>query len=293
MRTNRIVRCFVAFSLACGPACLAADERAFADYWFAGKAELRSFELEQARYGEVYAGDAVLIFVTEDFLPDKQVKSDSSDRERSGAVPVLKLNFTRKFDTGIYPYSMMTSVFSPLDLARFAHALKSTTSVQEWCGHTFLQLNLRDGRYRVQGRSYFESEGDRDFDLPVVWLEDEMWTRIRLAPGELPTGDVTIVPGAQSSRLRHRELAPERALARLEREGGETTYTIEYRTIERRLEIRFGSEFPHEILAWEEVDGSVARPAVTRAVRTHVLRTDYWTKHGNEDAPLRLRLGLD
>ena len=46
----------------------------FKEYWFAGKAEITSYKLEQARYGELRDGSAVLIYVTEPFLADKQVK---------------------------------------------------------------------------------------------------------------------------------------------------------------------------------------------------------------------------
>ena len=48
----------------------------FKDYWYAGKAEITSYKLEQARYGEIRNGKAVLIYVTEDFLPNKQVKAE-------------------------------------------------------------------------------------------------------------------------------------------------------------------------------------------------------------------------
>ena len=48
----------------------------FSVYWNQGKAELARYELQQVRYGEIHQGDAVLIFVTEDFLKDKQVKYD-------------------------------------------------------------------------------------------------------------------------------------------------------------------------------------------------------------------------
>ena len=49
----------------------------FYDYWYGGKAEISSYKLEQARYGEMREGSAVLVFVTEDFLPDEQVKADN------------------------------------------------------------------------------------------------------------------------------------------------------------------------------------------------------------------------
>ncbi|MEX0361456.1 MAG: septum formation inhibitor Maf, partial [Allomuricauda sp.] len=45
----------------------------FKSYWYAGNAEITSYKLEQARYGELRDGTAVLIYVTEPFLPEKQV----------------------------------------------------------------------------------------------------------------------------------------------------------------------------------------------------------------------------
>ena len=106
------------------------DPETFADLWFDGQAELNRYKLTQSRYGESHKGHAVLIFVTEDFLPDKQVKSESVDRELTGAVPVMKLNFTKEFITGIYPYSVMTSSFLPLDPGDPPNPLKVTASVQ-------------------------------------------------------------------------------------------------------------------------------------------------------------------
>ena len=274
------------------------DTQPFKDYWFAGKAELTRYELEQARYGEIRRGDAVLIFVTEDFLPGKQVKADSSDRSKTGALPVMKLNLMKTFNTGIYPYSMMTSIFTPLDVDSHPGTLKTSTTAQEWCGHTYLQLNLRDGGYRVQGNSYFEAEADQTFMLEAAWLEDEIWTRIRAAPATLPVGRIEIIPGGQQSRLRHRPPAVETANASLERSAeGVYTYTLDYPESRRTLSIQFRESFPHEILGWEEAYrsgfGTSAKRLTTRAVRTHSVQLDYWTRNRNADLPLRKELGLD
>ena len=76
---------------------------AFKKYWYAGKAEITSYKLEQARYGELRNGKAVLIYVTEPFSADKQVKADQNAPSN---ISVLKLNSTKKFLTGIYPYSI-------------------------------------------------------------------------------------------------------------------------------------------------------------------------------------------
>ena len=164
----------------------------FNDYWYKGEAEITSYELEQARYGEIHQGHAALVFVTEPFSKQKQVKLDYPAQNRGDEVPILKLNTTKKFNTGIYPYSMMSSVFAPVDLAQYPHALKLTTSSQEWCGQTFLQLNNKEQTYEVDARSYFESEGDEQLSLEKTWLEDELWTRLRINPESLPVGTLSM-----------------------------------------------------------------------------------------------------
>ena len=83
----------------------------FKAYWYAGEAEISSYALQQARYGEIHEdGEAVLIFVTEDFNAKKQVKAD---RTRENNQAILKLNATKNFLTGVYPYSIMSSTFYP------------------------------------------------------------------------------------------------------------------------------------------------------------------------------------
>ena len=41
------------------------------ELWHDGKAEITSYKLEQARYGEMHEGQASMIFVTEDFSKEK------------------------------------------------------------------------------------------------------------------------------------------------------------------------------------------------------------------------------
>ncbi|MEX2379219.1 MAG: hypothetical protein WD530_00630 [Vicingaceae bacterium] len=40
------------------------SDETFNNYWFSGNAELSSYELKEARYGEIRKGEAVLVFVT-------------------------------------------------------------------------------------------------------------------------------------------------------------------------------------------------------------------------------------
>lgn len=279
---------------------LFADDAAFSDYWHQGKAEITSYELEQARYGEVHPGHAVLIYVTEDFSRKKHVKLDDPGAAGEDRVPILKLNFTKKFSTGVYPYSMMTSVFSPVDRERDPHALKITTSSQEWCGHTFTQLNRKKDGYVVLMLSYFESEGDQTVVLDDAFSEDELWTTIRLDPEGLPTGRIRLIPGTMVQRLRHLPWGvgiANATLAPAEGMDGVMAYTLDYADLGRTLTIHFQQAFPHEIEGWEETYlsgfGAGARRLTTKAKRMKRILSDYWARHGLEDAGLRRELGLD
>ena len=102
----------------------------FNEYWYSGKAELSSYELEQSRYGEIRKGEVVLVFVTEPFSIKKQVKLDAPQKAGKDNISVMKLNQVRKFTTGIYDYSIVSSTFTPVDLNQHPHTLKSNVSIQ-------------------------------------------------------------------------------------------------------------------------------------------------------------------
>lgn len=269
----------------------------FNNYWYKGAAEITSYTLEQARYGEIHQGHAALVFVTEPFSKRKQVKLDDPTQNKSDEVPILKLNTTKKFNTGIYPYSMMSSVFEPVDLAQYPHALKLTTSSQEWCGQTFLQLNNQSQTYEVDARSYFESEGDEHLSLEKTWLEDELWTRLRINPASLPVGHLSMIPSAFYTRLRHTEFGAEEAIATLtdDTPSGMKTYSLNYPHQSRTLSIHFEASFPYAIQGWEETYLSgFDSPTLltTKATAINRIMSDYWARHHNVDLPLREELGL-
>ena len=252
-------------------------------YWYAGDAEINSYALTQTRYGEARTGDATLIFVTEPFSQKKQVKLDNGDAAGDDKVSVLKLNAVRKFPTGIYDYSMMTSVFTPVSLDRFPHTIKATCSSQEWCGQSFTQLNHTGGKYRVRQYSYFESEGDEDRQVDDALLEDELFTRLRIDPATVPTGTVELIPNLFHGRFTHDEIAPKQARIRLEQ--GETTnrLVVEYLHLDRTLRIEVSKAFPYTIEGWEEQG---ARGAATATLRKR-LKTPYWGQNANRFQALR------
>lgn len=279
--------------------------QSFDAYWFRGKAELNRFELSQSRYGELHEGEAVMIFVTEPFDLGDQVKYEGIG-DKSDVTQVLKLNNYRRFYTGVYPYTIMTSTFSPTDgepMPKVSH------SVQEWCGQVFSQLNLKDDQTGYEGMSYsyFQSEGDQKLDVPMTLLEDELYTKVRLGPQELPTGDIELVPSFNYLRLMHKKLEVVAAKASLSEPGTSEysdrptrTYKVDYPSHDRTLKIIFEADFPYRVVGFEDSRQALFNPSggapetlTTKGKLSRSIMLDYWTKHGNEDAVWRQALGLE
>ena len=214
--TILLITLFVVFLNYTSVALSLPEDKDFNSYWYNYGAEISRFELEQGRYGEIRPGHVVLIFVTEPFLPDIQVKSDfKASREKS--IPILKLNLIKRFNTGIYDYSIMKSVFTPIPSEQhpFSKTLKVSTTRQDWCGHVYLQYNLEEDHYKVKQYSYFEKEVDKAVNIPSVHLEDDIWTRMRIDPKTLPLGGIEMIPGSLFTTLRMIDLRVEKAVAEL------------------------------------------------------------------------------
>ena len=258
----------------------------FKSYWFDGTAEISSYALEQSRYGAPREGTAVLIYVTEDFLPDKQVKAN---QKSESTQTVLKLNRTKNFLTGIYPYSIMTSIFSRLGQSR--PLVKTTTSIQEWCGQAYLQLNRREG-LEVKSHSYFEGEADQNFQFKDALTEEELWVWIRTQPDRLPQGTLELLPSFEFIRLKHKPLQLYQAEAVLEQNDTLHTYSLTYAELQRKLSISFTKEAPHTILDWTEED--LKNPnQTTRAQIKKTVKLPYWKLNKLGDDQFRDSLGLN
>jgi hypothetical protein len=266
----------------------------FGQLWYDGKAELSSFELEQNRYGELHKGTSVLIYVTEDFSKSKQVKLDDPSKAGSDKFPILKLNATKSFLTGIYPYTIINSIFTPIDLSG---TVKTSCSVQEWCGHTFMQINKTKDGYKTKQYSYFESEGDKDATLPYALLEDEIWTMIRIDPNKIPQGKLNLVRSNQAVRLMHKPCEVISAtISKIEMEiaAGQKATAIEINTDDKKLTIYHDKEFPYAILGWDETYAEFGgKPLTTKARLLKSLRLPYWKLHNNEHSIYRDSLGLN
>ena len=257
------------------------------NYWYQGKAELAAYDVEQERYGEIRKANQVNIFVTEDLSKSKQVKLDNPAAAGPDRVPVLKLNTVRKFTTGIYDYSLMSSVFTPMD---GSSSLKTTTSVQDWCGHVFAQFNQKGpGEWNSLLYSYFESEGDQQAQHKADYLEDELWTLARINPMAIKTGQVRIVPSSVYLRLRHKPVQAEDATIEVKNSGEHLQISLNYTSIERSLSIHCENKAPWRIQSWEETSaGKMNSKGTLKALRMEA----YWQQNSNSFEPLRDSLKL-
>jgi hypothetical protein len=189
-----------------------ASAQDFWAHWGDGRAELNGYRLTQPRYGANRSGSAVFIFVTEDFSDSLRVKADPGRHPASDVYPVLKLNEVRDFQTGIYDYNTMTSVFARVR-AGWPIA-KVSFSSQEWCGHVWHQILPRAGQVDGVLHSYFDGEADGRDDLPLPVggvFEDALpillrgWNGAYLKAGESRT--VPLLPSLLRRRLAHKPLA--------------------------------------------------------------------------------------
>src|SRR6267143_3220894 len=146
----------VLLATACGstPAAQTPDPR-FDALWHDGKAELDGYRYSVTRYGQLRRGRCVAVYVTEPFSRSKRVKVDDPSRNAKDVLDVLKLNLVRDFQTGIYDYHTMTSLFvgsGDLD------PVKISFSSMEWCGNVYEELRLDPGLISQKLSSYFEGE---------------------------------------------------------------------------------------------------------------------------------------
>jgi hypothetical protein len=271
----------------------AAAGDAFTRAWSDGRAELSGYRARVDRYGEMRDAELVLVYVTEPLDRRTWVKDDDAPAEHR--VGVLKLNASLKFQTGVYPYSVLTSVFAPVDRYQpeAFSPVKITLSVQEWCGHVFHGVWPGDDRATEQLMSYFPQEGERRRDVPTppgTLYEDALLIQLRELDGPFAGGGDwrgRVVPSLWSIRRAHRPMAAVEATitrSRAAREGAAVhRFVLRYGDVTRTLDVE--AEGAHRVLGWETSDGEVAglvRPA----------RLPYWQLNHNGDEAQRALFGV-
>lgn len=267
----------------------------FWDHWGDGKAELASYTGEISRYGELRDATSVLIYVTEPHDDRTWVKDgDAPDAHR---IQVLKLNRVLKFQTGIYPYSLMTSVFAPVadwDRPRF-QPTKITFTSQEWCGHVFHGIWPGPERFLLQNRSYFPEQGDSRTIVETegeTLYQDALPIQLRELDGTFNGGknwSGHIVPGLWYGRKGHSN--PEPVEATITRDDAEvdgtpvTRFVLEYGG-DTKVTYDVAKEWPHRLVRWKHSDGS--HLSLKKSIRL-----PYWKLNRPGDETYRKDLGLE
>lgn len=283
-------------------------------HWGDGKAELDGYRYTARRYGELRTGEEVQVWVTEDFTASGLVKSDGGHGDE---FPVLKLNDIRRFQTGLYDYHLLQSVFVRADGRQpLGVPIKQVLSVDEWCGAAFEELSVRDGSIHGVRHSYFDGEGDRSWDdepvPPMGVLADALPYLARGLLGDPVQPGTTVAVKLRLSlvdqRLAHRAAAwvPATLSRAAEVESLEVpagTFAV------RRFEVAVDDPAcatasgiaadgttchatwwveeaqPHRIVRWSRDNGE-------DAVLTGSFRGAYWSMHGEGEERQRERLGL-
>lgn len=294
--------------LGCAPPRDAVAAADFDTRWHDGRAELDGYRLEISRYGEPRSGEAVMIFVTEPFSASKLVKLDDPARAPGDLMDVLKLNLVRDFQTGIYDYNTMVSIFSKT--ADF-EPVKVSFASSEWCGNVYDELRVGASGIHERLFSYFEGQStDRTLARRDGIFEDNLYILLRglrgdyLAPGAKRS--VAFLPSPFHSRLRHLPL--EWQAAEIERErvpvmsvvpaGRFETTLYVVRTPDREGRFHIETAEPHRIVAWEwqaragAADARSWMGGAERGVLTGSARLEYWKLHDNGDETYRSQIGL-
>ncbi|MBI2378575.1 MAG: hypothetical protein HYV07_31540 [Deltaproteobacteria bacterium] len=271
--------------------------------WDDGKAELAGYDLEQPRYGEKRTGRAVMIFVKEPFSRSARVKADPGKHPPEDVFDVLKLNFVKDFQTGIYDYNLMTSVFSAFGAEngrRPSSPTKLVLSAQEWCGSVFEEILFDPGRARQTRHSYFDGEADQTstfaYPEPAVSV-DELPILVRqLAGPYLERGQsrtVSVLPSLERTRLMHTPLAVQKGLIERSKNvraiqapaGKFEVDTWSITAGNDRHEYDVESAPPFRIIEWRGPDGERGR---LRGVE----RLAYWELHREGDERFLEKLGF-
>jgi len=265
---------------------------AFWARWSDGRAELSSYRATVSRYGELRPAELVLIYVTEPLDRRTWIKDDAAPAAER--VTVLKLNAALRFQTGVYPYAVLTSVFAPVERFRdeaFA-PVKVSLSVQEWCGHVYQAIWPGDDRFTSQVMSYFAGEGERGEEVPTArgaLYEDALPIQLRELDGPFAGGGDwrgSLVPALWDARRTHRALRPVDATitrARTERDGvAVSRFTLRYADVTRSYDVEAGAD--RRLLGWTSSSGESASLVGTD-------RLAYWELNHTGDEAQRARFG--
>lgn len=307
MRTSILAATLIGLMFQPSARLAAAPDPDFGAYWHDGKAELDGYRLIVQRYGHPRRARGVMIYVTEPFSRSKHVKLDDPSTAPGDALDVLKLNLVRDFQTGIYDYHTVVSLFVSSD--DFS-PVKVAFSNSEWCGQVYEELNFTGSTVSQKLSSYFEGESTTSrLGVPPGGVqEDNLFILLRglrgtyLKPGERRT--VPFLASPFYRRLAHRPM--DWTTATIERIPRPATVTVpagsfatdvyRVRPADRR-EGHFYVErsYPHRMVRWVWKPAAAGNllGATDSGELTGSTRLEYWKTHDPGDESYLKRLGLE
>ena len=255
--------------------------------WGDGKAEVSSFILKYHRYEEQREGEAIVIFVNEEFLLDPPVKNEGKSGGIARTIPVMKTQVMKSFQTGVYEYHLGSTNISGITSGAGEWSWSpfvSRFSSQEWCGLNFASYLFGNDGISLELDSYFENRSrDKEitFDRSKLLAEDFLLTWARgLSQPFLEIGQrqkkVHYLSSLEDVTLRHQESKLKPAVvSRIQlADSGQERYSVEIA----------GNEYAHvqvdtegRILSWN-IEG------VESAERVKIKRIPYWQLKRNSDA---------
>jgi hypothetical protein len=281
----------------------------FGPYWHDGNAEIDGYRLTVLRYGKQRVGQGVQIYVTEPFSVAKHVKVDDPARNPADTFDALKLNFVRRFQTGIYDYHTMVSLFSR---SQDFSPVKVAFTSSEWCGAVYDEMTFTGRRLSRRFSSYFEDESaSQSDDVPRDGVvEDNLFILLRglrgayLNPGEKRS--VSLLPSPFYTRLTHQRPAWTGAtverLARTESVRVPAgTFRVDVYVVNaadgRKGRFLIERDYPHRVIRWAwKAAPSSERQAwlggIDSGELTGSARLPYWKLHDADDESYLKRLGL-
>ena len=245
-----------------------------------------------------------MIYVTEPFSSSRHVKLEHASGTGGDAMDVLKLNLVRDFQTGIYDYHTILSLFVD---SRDLSPVKVAFSSSEWCGQVYEQLDVRGSQLSQQVSSYFEGESSHQtLSIPASGIqEDELFIHLRglrgpyLRPGERRR--VPFLPSPFYRRLAHR--VARWADATIERLARPATVVVPAGSFEADVYVvrpgdgrlgRFFVEraYPHRVVRWAWNAPAGGLGGTDGGELTGSTRLEYWRTHDPGDERYLSRIGL-
>ena len=162
-------------------------------------------------------------------------------------------------------------------------------------------MNFKDSRYNVEQRSYLEKEGDVNYTTEGAFIEEEIFTVLRMNPQLLPTGNFTMIPSLNFNQLKHLKTKSVNVKAAIwtykesEFQGEKLNeYRVVFPDLKRKLRIIFENKAPYKIVGWLDSFPSAFDKQIrtTKAILKKQKMLPYWSQNSLNDSKLRKELGL-